>query len=149
MLFVVIIVFIIQWTPFVIIELIAIAPGRTEINPIGPERVSVNMVAFLNAVLNPIVFGFMSKPFRKGFRDAWAYFVMCKFCRGARFNLSRSNINVANSSAVNLTSSTQCDIDWERSFNKLNKHSNPISIVEEIAVPQTIDQTDCVRDPKL
>ena len=81
MLFVVVVMFVVQWTPFEIVEILATAPDLMDVDPISSLRVAVNMLAFSNAVFNPVVYGFMSKPFREGFKAAWLYFVCFRCCR--------------------------------------------------------------------
>ena len=139
MLFVVIVFFVIQWTPFEIVEILDSAPGvMRDVNPISSRRVAVNMLAFSNAVVNPILFGFMSKPFREGFKESGLKiirFICCSFgrrtmcsCWGSRFSFV---FQPGIESKTDLTSSTAdintVRIDSDSSFSKLD---NPVSIVE-------------------
>jgi hypothetical protein len=165
MMLIVVVIFIIQWTPFEIVEILDSAPMTTKvINPISSYRVAVNMLAFSNAVFNPILFGFMSKPFREGFKEAGlkimrflccANVVMCscwervsngRFCR---------SFQRRKESTADLTSTTpntsMVEINWDSSFNKLG---NPVSIVEselnkEIAECPESDISDGPKDIKL
>lgn len=82
MLFVVIVFFVVQWTPFEIVEIRDSSPGTMdEKSPINSYRVAVHMLAFSNAVVNPILFGFMSKPFREGFKEVGLAITMLICCR--------------------------------------------------------------------
>lgn len=144
MLLVVIVFFVIQWTPFEIVEILDSAPGvMKDVSPINSHRVAVNMLAFSNAVFNPILFGFMSKPFREGFKEAglnifkfmccakdtrpalcscWDTLRTCGcfcFAFGQRKESSADLTSAPNTSTV--------EIDWDSSFSRL---SNPVSIVE-------------------
>ena len=137
MLLVVVVFFVIQWTPFEIVEILDAAPGgEDDINPISSHRVAVNMLAFSNAVINPILFGFMSKPFREGFKEAWMNIM--KFICCANNNILCScwdrvwlGFRRRKESTADLTSSaphtSTVEIDWDSSLSKLG---NPVSIIE-------------------
>ena len=144
MLLVVIVFFIIQWTPFEIVEILDSAPGVMEdVNPINSHRVAVNMLAFSNAVVNPILFGFMSKPFREGFKEAGLNILKFTCCatdtRLALCSCSDAlpscgclsfGFGQRKESCADLTSApntSTVEIDWDSSFNRL---SNPVSVVE-------------------
>lgn len=168
MLFVVIVFFVLQWTPFEIVEILDSAPGvMDDVNPINSHRVAVNMLAFSNAVFNPILFGFMSKPFREGFKEAGLKimkFICCAtttqslcscwgnvpFERCCSFAFQHRKESTADLSSL-ATSTVK--IDWDSSFGRL---SNPVSIVEseladsELTVRSESDMPDSVepRDQK-
>lgn len=145
MLFVVIIFFVIQWTPFEIVEILDSAPGvMGDINPITSHRVAVNMIAFSNAVVNPILFGFMSKSFREGFKEAGLKIMKRVCCTAvARSPCSCQDIvscgcfsfsfrsQRRKSNTADLTSSgpdTSCvEINWESTFSNIG---SPLSVVE-------------------
>ena len=144
MLLVVIVFFVIQWTPFEIVEILDSAPGvMDDVNPINSHRVAVNMLAFSNAVFNPILFGFMSKPFREGFKEAGLKILKFMCCFTGSLPTLCSCLDVLPScgcfssgfqgrkeSSADLTSApntSTVEIDWDSSFSRL---SNPISIVE-------------------
>ena len=161
MLFVVIIFFIVQWTPFQIVEILDSAPGVMDVNPISSHRVAVNMLAFSNAVFNPILFGFMSKPFREGFKHAGLNFIKFMCCSNAarpvcscwdqvsstfcvRFPSRKEGLTSENNADLTSTSCnipSTVEIDWDSS---LSKFGNPISIVEN----ELTDAPDCSQPAK-
>ena len=159
MLLVVIIFFVIQWTPFEIVEILDSAPDvMKDIDPISSRRVAVHMVAFSNAVLNPILFGFMSKPFRDGFKEAGLNIIKCLCCANGlipvcscwnkascfSFHQKESNADLTSTTA---NTNTTVEIDWDSSFSRL---SNPVSIVEdEVAQPSDVRDSAQCEDHKL
>ena len=158
MLFVVVVMFVVQWTPFEIVEILATAPDLMDVDPISSLRVAVNMLAFSNAVFNPVVYGFMSKPFREGFKAAWLYFVCFRCCRteqgqcvclmGSKKPLSwafKWKKNAGSSTELSKATSS-VEIDWDSSFAKL---SNPVAIIEEFRTGGNKDMTDCPVDHAL
>ena len=166
MMFVVLVFFVIQWTPFEIVEILDSAPGATRtVNPISSYRVIVNMIAFSNAVFNPILFGFMSKPFREGFKEAGLKimrFICCanvalcscwdRASSGSLFWSSQARKeSTADLNSTAPTTST-VEIDWDSSLSKLG---NPVSIVEnestgkELAGIPESKELDRAHDHKL
>ena len=141
MMLVVLVFFVIQWTPFEILEILDSAPVATRtVNPISSYRVAVNMIAFSNAVFNPILFGFMSKPFREGFKGAGLKVMrfmccvnvaLCSCWDRVSFGSLCRSFQPRKESTADLTSTvpttSTVDIDWDSSFSKLG---NPVSIVE-------------------
>ena len=71
MLLVVVIVFFVCLTPFMVIELLHVVPLMKVYDPFGVLMVCVDMLAFLHAVLNPVVSSFLSKEFRKAAKRAF------------------------------------------------------------------------------
>ncbi|XP_028417688.1 tachykinin-like peptides receptor 99D [Dendronephthya gigantea] len=157
MLLVVIVFFVIQWTPFEIVEILDSAPGVMDVNPISSRRVAVNMLAFSNAVVNPILFGFMSKPFRDGFKESGLKIIRFICCSSGSQAVccscccNRFSFVFYTGSNANLTSSTPdtstVRIDWDSSFSKLE---NPVTIVEnELVAFQELPDGNAVPDHKL
>lgn len=71
MLLVVVIVFAVCLTPLTIIELLHVTPVMDQFDPFGTLVVTVETLAFLHALLNPLVSSFMSKEFRKAAKKAF------------------------------------------------------------------------------
>lgn len=71
MLLVVVIVFVVCLTPLTVLELLHVTPVMRQYDPFGILVVSVEMLAFSHALLNPLVCSFMSKEFRKAARQAF------------------------------------------------------------------------------
>lgn len=165
MLLVVLALFVVQWTPFEIVEMLVTAPNATDTTPLSSRRVAVNMLAFSNAVLNPVAYGFMSKPFREGFKEAWLYLIKLACCSGAGGSSlckctcwnncclglpfifkAKNNSNAISSTDLTECRSTSCDIDWDSSFSKLG---NPVSIIENelhFGFGTDLDKPDCPAD---
>lgn len=167
MLFVVVVVFVVQWTPFEIVEILATAPGVMKVKPISSLRVTVNMLAFSNAVCNPAVYGFMLKQFREGFKEAGLYLVKFRCCPAVQtlcwcsccnalplpnhpLSVLRREKKNNESSTQDLTESTtgtRSDIDWDSCFSKLG---NPVSIVQnELPAGDNTDAQVCATDRRL
>ena len=138
MLFIVVVFFILQWTPFQIVEILDSTPGVMDVNPVNPHRVAVNMVAFSNAVVNPVLFGFRSKPFREGFKDAALKITkliccssksrhLCPCCNKLSRDFERRRNRTRNLSSTHssfFTSFSEIDLD-----SSLHKSETPVSIV--------------------
>ena len=71
MLLVVVIVFAVCLTPLTVLELLHVTPVMSQFDPFGTLVVTVETLAFLHALLNPLVSSFMSKEFRKAAKKAF------------------------------------------------------------------------------
>lgn len=71
MLLVVVIVFAVCLTPLTVVELLHVTPVMDQFDPFGTLVVTVETLAFLHALLNPLVSSFMSKEFRKAAKKAF------------------------------------------------------------------------------
>ena len=71
MLLVVVIVFAVCLTPLTVLELLHVTPVMSHFDPFGTLVVTVETLAFLHALLNPLVSSFMSKEFRKAAKKAF------------------------------------------------------------------------------
>ena len=71
MLLVVVVVFVVCLTPLTFMELLHVTPVMEHYDPFGVFVFSVDMLAFLHALLNPLVSSFLSKEFRKAAKRAF------------------------------------------------------------------------------
>lgn len=70
-LLVVVVVFVVCLTPLTVVELLHVTPVMRQYDPFGILIVSVEMLAFSHALLNPLVCSFMSKEFRNAAKQAF------------------------------------------------------------------------------
>ncbi|CAL1530344.1 unnamed protein product, partial [Lymnaea stagnalis] len=72
MLIVVVVLFVVCWGPILINNLLVAFDvlDKLHVGPLKPLRMAMSLLSYLNSSLNPLVYGFMSRHFRRGFRDA-------------------------------------------------------------------------------
>lgn len=81
MLLVVFIVFVVCLTPLTFQELLHVTPVMKDYDPFGILTFVIGMLAFLHALLNPLVSSFMSKEFRKAAKRAFKWPRKCDLCK--------------------------------------------------------------------
>ncbi|XP_055886243.1 pyroglutamylated RF-amide peptide receptor-like [Biomphalaria glabrata] len=86
MLIVVVVLFAVCWGPILINNLLVSVRFLNNLNEghLKPLRIALFLLSYLNSSLNPLVYGFMSSHFRRGFREA-----ICVFSRAPGSRLYR------------------------------------------------------------
>lgn len=81
MLIVVVVLFAVCWGPILINNLLVALNviDKLHVGPLKPLRQTIYLMSYLNSSLNPLVYGFMSRHFRRGFREA-----ICVCCSSSR-----------------------------------------------------------------
>lgn len=81
MLVAVVILFIICWSPILIINVLTAFGMIQHLNYgyLKPLRTAAHLLSYLNSCINPIIYGFMSKNFRASFKEA---LTNCLSCQG-------------------------------------------------------------------
>ncbi|CAG5134500.1 unnamed protein product, partial [Candidula unifasciata] len=81
MLIVVVVLFTVCWGPVLINNLLVALNviDRLHVGPLKPLRQAIFLMSYLNSSLNPLVYGFMSRHFRRGFKEA-----ICVCCSHSR-----------------------------------------------------------------
>ena len=108
MLLVVVIVFVLCLTPLTFMELLHVTPVMDHYDPFGVLVFCVDMLAFLHALLNPLVSSFFSKEFRKAAKRAFSCpkkLEMCKVKEKEKMNndkLQGITQNGVNKSTIEL-----------------------------------------------
>lgn len=98
MLIVVVVLFAVCWGPILINNLLVALNvlDKLHIGHLKPLRQALFILSYLNSSLNPLVYGFMSRHFRHGFRDAICVCFSGTARRGGdnRLNRGRRNNNM-------------------------------------------------------
>ncbi|CAG2117159.1 unnamed protein product [Medioppia subpectinata] len=112
MLVAVVVLFIICWSPLLIINVLT-AFGIIEPLNYGylkPLRTAAHLLSYVNSCINPVVYGFMSKNFRASFKAALS---KCLHCKGnGGYGQSTTNRSYTSTYRINSTTATRATSIW-------------------------------------
>src|SRR5260370_38655173 len=109
MLVAVVVLFVLCWSPILIINMLTSVGILEPLNEgyLKPLRTVAHLMSYVNSCINPIVYGFMSKNFRASFRAALS---KCLHCKGN--GQSSSNRSYTSTYRINSTTATRATSIW-------------------------------------